>query len=365
MITAPIMNVDAPTHAHAPVHVHGGPDALGVPVHDFSTNANACGPCPLALAAVREADAAHYPDPSYVALRSRLAEFHGVAPARVLLAASASEFIHRVSAWVAQRGARGVCLPAHSYRDYAAAAEAWGLRPVPSPRDAGLSWACEPSSPLGQAQQGLAALVHEAPVCVLDRAYEPLRLEGAPSLKASELDRVWQLWSPNKALGLTGVRAAYVIAPLRAEESVAQLESLCPSWPLGAHGVALLQAWTQPEVQAWVRASLDTLRAWKARQMALAAALGWSCAPSLANFFCADTGLPAPALAQALQALRARGIKLRDAASFGLPGWVRLGVLAPEAQDALREAWLELEPMPLSPMPMHLNEHAEEGKVQR
>ena len=83
MITTPTVHV----------HVHGGPDALGVPVHDFSTNANACGPCPQALAAVRDADAAHYPDPSYLALRSRLAAFHGVAPARVLLAASASEFI--------------------------------------------------------------------------------------------------------------------------------------------------------------------------------------------------------------------------------------------------------------------------------
>lgn len=322
--------------------LHGGPDALGVPRFDFSTNANAWGPCPQALVAVQQADAAHYPDPTYAALRARLAEWHGVVLDRVLLAASASEFIHRVSAWVARRGPRSVCLPEHSYRDYAAAALAWGLSPVSRARDAGLSWACEPSSPLGQAQQGLAALVHEAPVCVLDRAYEPLRLEGSASLQARELDQVWQLWSPNKALGLTGVRAAYVIAPLQAEDAVAELDALCPSWPLGAHGVALLHAWTEAEVQAWVHTGLDNLRAWKTRQMDLCAALGWSCAPSLANFFCADTGLSAAALTHALRALRARGIKLRDAASFGLPGWVRLGVLAPEAQDALREAWCEL-----------------------
>lgn len=323
--------------------LHGGPDALGVARFDFSTNANACGPCPQALAAVRQADAAHYPDPAYVALRARLAEFHGVAPARVLLAASASEFIHRISAWVAQRGPRRVCLPAHAYGDYAAAAAAWGLHPIDEPHDAGLVWACEPSSPLGQAQEGLARLgQQQAALCVLDRAYEPLRLQGASTLKAEELDQLWQLWTPNKALGLTGVRAAYVIAPPRAEDTVAQLEALCPSWPLGAHGVALLQAWADAEVQSWVRASLDTLRDWKVRQIGVCDTLGWRCAPSLANFFCADTGLAAPALDQALQALRTRGIKLRDAASFGLPGRVRLGVLAPEAQDALREAWFEL-----------------------
>jgi len=35
--------------------------------------------------------------------------------------------------------------------------------------------------------------------------------------------------------------------------------------------------------------------------------------------------------------LRVHGIKLRDATSFGLPGWVRLGVLsAPAVTDLLR-----------------------------
>jgi len=42
---------------------HGGPDSLGVVLHDFSTNANACGPCPQALATIATADSARYPDP--------------------------------------------------------------------------------------------------------------------------------------------------------------------------------------------------------------------------------------------------------------------------------------------------------------
>ena len=83
--------------------MHGGPDALGVPLHDFSTNSNACGPCPLALAAVQAADASRYPDASYTALRAALADWHGVAPGRLLPAGSASEFIFRISAWVGRR----------------------------------------------------------------------------------------------------------------------------------------------------------------------------------------------------------------------------------------------------------------------
>ncbi|WP_394789986.1 aminotransferase class I/II-fold pyridoxal phosphate-dependent enzyme [Rhodoferax sp.] len=310
--------------------VHGGPDALGVPQFDFSTNSNACGPCPQALAAVQQADATRYPDPQYTALKDQLAAFHGVAAQRILLAASASEFIHRISA-AHQR--QRVYLPQHHYGDYLQAARAWGLAPADAPL-AQLLWACEPSSPLGQPHAGLAALVEGLRAeqqLVLDCAYSPLRLEGRPSLNAGQLDRVWQMWTPNKALGLTGIRAAYAIAPLGAD--TAALQALCPSWPVGAHGVALLQAWCQPASQQWLAQSLETLRNWKARQLILCRTLGWVCLPSVANFFCARPG--GDDLPQRLLRLRERGIKLRDAASFGLPGYVRLGVLPPLAQDAL------------------------------
>ena len=96
---------------------HGGPDAQGAAPHDFSTNSNACGPCPLALTAVQQADATRYPDPAYTALRAQLAAFHGLAPARIVLAGSASEFIHRITALAARRGARAVAVPAHGYGD--------------------------------------------------------------------------------------------------------------------------------------------------------------------------------------------------------------------------------------------------------
>jgi len=170
---------------------------------------------------------------------------------------------------------------------------------------------------------------------VLDCAYRPLRLEGqGPGL----LDTVWRMWTPNKALGLTGVRAAYAIAPQGAEADAAALAALAPSWPVGAHGVALLQAWVQPPVQRWLDECLPVLRDWKARQAALCAAMGWEVlADSQANYFCARP--PVAALPGLLNHLRAQGIKLRDCASFGLPGVVRLGVLAAEAQQALASAW--------------------------
>lgn len=336
--------------------VHGGPDALGVPLHDFSTNSNACGPCPEVHAAVAGADAARYPDPAYTALRAALGSFHGVDAARVLIAGSASEFIHRATALAVRSGLRAALLPAHSYGDYAQAAQAWGL----VLRRAGeggqgpeggtvLHWACEPSSPLGLEDPVLrdwGRAPRAADLRVLDCAYLPLRLDagvgGAGAVRAFALPEsggAWQLWSPNKALGLTGVRAAYAIAPEGAEDRVQALRALAPSWPTGAHGVALLQAWAQPPVQQWLAQSRSVLGDWKRQQLALCAELGWSVLPgSLANYFV--TRPPVADLAGALQALRAQGIKLRDCASFGLPGHVRLGVLGPQAQQALRRAWM-------------------------
>ena len=316
--------------------VHGGADAMGVPRVDFSTNSNACGPCPQALAAVQVADATRYPDPWYTALRQRLAAFHRVRPERVLLAGSASEFIFRITAWAWQQGVRRVQLPAHHYGDNARAAQAWGL-PRAADGAGALVWACEPSSPLGQAH--MPWCLDAAHTVVLDRAYAPLRLSGASSLSDAQLDRVWQLFTPNKALGLTGVRAAYVIAPAGAstreqghiDAAVDRLNLMVPSWPIGVHGVALLQAWVRPEVQAWLLVCLPTLRDWKARQIDMLQNLGWTCLPSEANFFCAQP--PQPLDLSALRA--AHGIKLRDCASFGLPGWLRLGVLGPQAQELL------------------------------
>jgi histidinol-phosphate aminotransferase len=142
--------------------------------------------------------------------------------------------------------------------------------------------------------------------------------------------------TPNKALGLTGIRAAYAIAP-RADralhEAVAQL---APSWPVGSHGVALLTAWTSPEAQAQLARSRATLVEWKQRQVALCESLGWVCLPSVANFFCVRPGVHS--LAALAAGLRGQGVKVREAASFGLPEALRLAVLPPASQDALRAA---------------------------
>ena len=434
---------------------HGGPDALGIPPHDFSTNANACGPCPAVLQALRQAPVHTYPDPACTALRQRLGRWHGVDAARIVIGASASELIFRLTAALGMvgqgrqadagvpsahdplrvrtgplpAGARPlpppvVWVPRHAYGDYARAAQAHGL-PVrvwdtvrDIPRDATgsgsgsascslqLLWATEPSSPLGHTPEGLADAVHarpsharqtvalqgvlgdSPPLWVLDRAYAPLRLSGTDPFASTALDAVWQLFSPNKALGMTGVRGAWLVAPAAClndagslqAELLGHLQALAPSWPLGAHGEVMLMAWPKPAVQQWLARSLDTLRDWKAQLEEGLRRRDWTVLPSVSTFCCArpprsaleaalsmmrPSDMPTPANQVSdtrgpstpsrhtvrdahtpgertqlalLAVLRQQGIKLRDATSFGLPGWFRLGVRPPESQQALWRA---------------------------
>lgn len=436
---------------------HGGPDALGIPPHDFSTNANACGPCPAVLQALRQAPVHTYPDPACTALRQRLGRWHGVDAARIVIGASASELIFRLTAALGMvgqgrqagagvpsahdplrvrtgplpAGARPlpppvVWVPRHAYGDYARAAQAHGLparvwdtvRDIP--RDATgsgsgsascslqLLWATEPSSPLGHTPEGLADAVQwharqsharqtaalqsvpgdSPPLWVLDRAYAPLRLSGTEPFASTALDAVWQLFSPNKALGMTGVRGAWLVAPAAClndagslqAELLGHLQALAPSWPLGAHGEVMLMTWPEPAVQQWLARSLDTLRDWKAQLEEGLRRRDWTVLPSVSTFCCArpprstleaalsvmrPSDMPTPANQVSdtpgpstpsrhtvrdahspgegtqlalLAVLRQQGIKLRDATSFGLPGWFRLGVRPPESQQALWRA---------------------------
>ena len=321
------------------LRIHGGTDAAGAAAFDFSTNSNACGPCPSALASVQAAHSTRYPDAHYTELRLALAALHAVAPWRITLAASASEFIFRITAWSRLAGAKQVWIPAAAYGDYAHAAQAFGLQRCEAMDAADLVWACEPSSPLGQAHTQWPQCLQQASGAgtqlVLDGAYAPLRLSGSPSLSAAQRDWVWQLYSPNKVLGLTGIRAAYAIAPLQAGQAVQQLDAMAPSWPVGAHGLAMLLAWSQAAVQDWVAQTLPMLREWKQAQIALLQALDWHCLPSEANFFCAQPPASTDLLGL-LAFLRSRGIQLRDATSLGLPGYVRLSVQNPAAQQALQ-----------------------------
>ncbi len=320
---------------------HGGTDDGPTPAHDFSSNASPLGPPPALLHAVQAADRHAYPDPHYRALRRRLA---GPGDDELVLpTAGGAEAIRRLTlaAWL--DGRREAWVPQPGFGDYALAAQALGLAVKPYARTAdirptapALVWLCEPCNPTGASpatsEADWPALAgHHV---IVDRAYEPLRLHGtAPALPPG----AWQLVCPNKALGLTGIRAGYAIAPA-ADALWSQALSLAPSWVLSAEGVALLTHWLDDDTQAWLAQARATLRDWCTAQRALLAALGWQQQPSCTNFW-----LARPPMADTPRRLRKHGLRVRDATSFGLPGWVRVSAQPPAAQQALRQALLDIQ----------------------
>ncbi len=312
---------------------HGGSDVRW----DFSSCANAAGPCPMALAALRAADPARHADPDSCSVREALAALHGVAPTRVLIACSASEFIQRFTAISGRLWPGAVRVPRHAYGDYAAAALAWGREPVHDDEEAAvtLRWFADPSSPLGQDE---APPPHPG-ACpgVLDAVYAPLRLSGHTAWTQEASDAVFVLHSPNKALGLPGLRGAYAIAPRTTNDDLTAclhaLAAAAPSWPLSAQADAVLRCWARPDTQAWLRQSRATLAAWKTELQTQLAARGFVCRASVTPHFVVQPPRPlSPA------ALRAHGVAVRDAASFGLSGCWRVSAQPPEAQRALLRA---------------------------
>jgi histidinol-phosphate aminotransferase len=198
-----------------------------------------------------------------------------------------------------------------------------------------MRWCADPSSPLGQV--ALPPADPGAVPTVLDAAYEPLRLDGGAGWPQAARDAVFQLHTPNKALGLPGVRGAYAIAPAQAGWPAAAwcaaLEQAEPSWPLGAHAVALLDAWPQPATQDWLATTRHTLAGWTALLRDGLAELGLQPQHSVTPFLSA---LRPPAATDGR--LRAQGLKVRDTASFGLPGRMRVSAQPPAATQALLAA---------------------------
>ena len=370
-----------------PGPTHGGTDAGPPVLHDFSTNAHPLGPPPAALDAVLRADRLRYPDPSYAALRARVADWHGVTPERVLPAGGGSEAIRRLTLTALLSGMTRVCVPQPGFGDYAAAAHALGLQVIgygdafelaQSLTLPSLVWVCDPCNPTGATLDATewaavaVALGQSGSQLVVDQAYEPLRLSGASALPIAIADGAWRLVCPNKSMGLTGVRAGYLIAPFDGLW-VERVDELAPSWVVSSEGQALLEAWTDPGIRAELESSLPVLREWRDLQWARMAAMGFDqISGGVANFWLA--ALPAPwreTPEPLLEGLRAMGIKLRDASSFGLPGLVRVSVQAPDTVDALEAAirtfsWRRAMPVvePEDPLPRPLP-HAGEGEVTR
>jgi histidinol-phosphate aminotransferase len=322
--------------------VHGGSDAGPEPRFDFSSNANPVGPCPSALAAVRAADVTKYPDPEYTQLRQRLAAHHGAPPARIVVGAGASELTLRLIRNT--RGSVHVLGPTFSEYTRCARVDGRTVHQAETPAEflnlrrtrRGLGFICWPNNPTG-ATWSLDFVAEAARIgsLVVDLSYAPLCPDGDLARVEAAAASAIKLYSPGKSYGLTGLRAGYAITP----EPVRELAWQAPAWVLDKPGEAFLTATLEPRASRWLAAARPRYTRWRCDLAQALESRGYDVKESPATYLLVRVGA-----ARALTAaLRAHGIRVRDATSFGLPEWIRLSGQPPKARafllarlDALR-----------------------------
>ncbi|WP_243398528.1 pyridoxal phosphate-dependent aminotransferase [Deinococcus koreensis] len=323
-----------------PQSPHGGPDSTPFTGLDFSVNANPYGPNPLLVQALRDADHAAYPEPTYADVRSRLGAWHGLDAAQVALATGASDLLHRlVRAFLP---ARGTLLSLHAPFGELARAAALNratvvtVPNVPETLAPGtrLVYVGYPHNPTGHAPtleqlRALADLCANADaLLILDEAYAPFTT--LPTL--TRHPAVVRVLSPGKAHGLVGARPAYALAD---PDVVAALDNLAPAWHVPAGTAAVLAA-----LPAGASFLMQTLPRVAQHAAVLATDLG--ALGHVGHHGTPFLTLRAPDAAHTCAALLAQGLRVRDCASYGLPDTVRISTLTPGENATLIRALGEL-----------------------
>jgi histidinol-phosphate/aromatic aminotransferase/cobyric acid decarboxylase-like protein len=304
--------------------VHGGDAPAGV--IDFSTGVSPLEPPPAVMAAFRSADVTRYPHPTALPLREAIAARHGVAVDEVVVGAGSVELVWALARAFGGAGRR-VGFVAPAFGEYAQAARASGAETMPVALDdaCDLLFVARPGNPTLALPSAAAIAAARAGLVVVDEAYQPL-CDGVAPLAPS--DGVAVLRSLTKVFALPGLRLGYLLAARVVARAV---QASLPPWnvsaPAAAAGLAALAEPLEP-----VRAAVAELRA---RLIARLAALEVVPVAAGGTFVVVDVGDARRFAA----AMLARGVRVRDCASFGLPRLVRLGVRSDEDQQKLVDAW--------------------------
>jgi len=330
----------------APPPQHGGlreaelralgtsPDA----VLDFSSSTNPYGPDPAVVRALQTARIDRYPDPTALLAREALAQRCAVSPDQIVLGNGAAELLWSLArcllapgtaALIAEptfsefrRAANCAGAELREWRSTPEAAFAFDLQALsararePSPR---AIYLCSPNTPTGGAlpAQEIVAWAERQPdsIVVLDQSFLSLS-ERWQDAEVALPDNVVAVRSLTKDHGIPGVRLGYLIAPAELCQAV---EAARPAWSTSALAQAAALACCRS--LEFVRESRERLLQDRRSLAEELATLGIESLPSQVNFLLARL----PQVAELRARLLARHqILVRDCASFGLPGFVRL-----------------------------------------
>ncbi len=326
--------------------VHGSIDyaeaaAMGLKpdgVIDFSVCLNPF-PLPGIKRAVSRAEIGQYPDSEATVFRQRLAEKLGTSVENVLAGSGTTELIRLIALAYFRPGDR-VLIPQPTFSEYEVACRISGAEPVLQPRmkaadafsldteeTADLArkyrpraiFICNPNNPTGRylSREKIEALLEAAgeSLLVLDEAYISFIDDAWPAIGLAKRENVVVLRSMTKDYALAGLRLGYALAH---REVIANLRRVRPPWNVNVFaqeaGLAALSSAGHLEKS---RRKIQEAREFLVAELER---LGLKALPAETHFFLVKAG-DAGAFRRAL--LR-DGILVRDCASFGLPGYVRI-----------------------------------------
>lgn len=317
-------------------------------VLDFSVNSNPYGPSSRVRRALAHVPLDRYPDREALALRRGLADRIGVPIDQILIANGMAELLWLV-ALTFLRSEDRVLIVEPTFGEYRRAAaligaevKAWSARPEQGfavepeqvaqclkrwvPR---LAFVCNPNNPTGTIlpPETIAtwADAHPQTLFLVDEAYLAFA-PGLCSVLTIAKPNILVLRSMTKDYALAGLRLGYAVGE---EALITAMGRARPAWNVNslaqAAGVAALSD------QAHLQGSLEALSQAKGELVGALTRLGLAPLPSAVHYFLVPVG-DGRAFRRALLQ---QGILVRDCASFGLPGYVRIATRRPEENDCL------------------------------
>ncbi len=338
-----------------------GADGGAAPLINIASNESPLGASPMARAAYEAAAGglAIYPNGGCDGLRSALARYHGLDPARIVCGAGSDELIALLCKAYAGEGDE-VLHSAHGFLMYALSAKSAGATPIAAPElalttdvDALLSrvtartklvFVANPNNPTGTylTQEQMTALHGGLPdtvMLVIDAAYAEYVGHNDYDCGVelvSRHDNVVMTRTFSKIYGLAGLRVGWMYGPAAVVDVINRVRG--PFNVSSAAQAAAVAALEDIAHTDRARANNDAVMAWFSTQCT---ELGLTVNPSAGNFvivrFDETPGRDAEA---AFEHLRARGILVRRMGGYGLGAWLRM-TIGTQAQmqdtaDALR-----------------------------
>jgi histidinol-phosphate aminotransferase len=325
--------------------VHGGPDhaelkALGFSpqqVMDFSVCCNPYPPPSAVRRAMSSLDICRYPDTSSARLRQKLADMLGIPEDRILAGSGTTELIRLIALAYISPGDE-VLILAPTYAEYELTCRISGAginRSTDAPandiypagsvltalrhRSFKALFLCNPNNPTGSyfSRLEIESILDQAgdSLLVLDEAYTSFVAGAWSALDLLDRGNVILLRSMTKDYGLAGLRLGYALA---SDEIMRNLTLVCPPWNVNIAaqqaGLAVLDSGD------YLERSLARISRAKNYLVSELEKIGLKPQPSRANFFLIETGSGQ----HWRKVLLKHGILVRDCASFGLPGYVRI-----------------------------------------